>query len=345
MLLAFLAGTTVVWGQAQHNSNPRPMTCTTGPLNPVAGVPYDYSATLNPTGGSAYWFATTTINFITGSTLTAIQEAPGGNFVMPAPINYQIGALGATSPSTTTITWNSIGLSQVTPANPLFVVVNYTADPLTGCNNNLKVFRIEPVNAFMVNVLNLGGSYSAPVSSCYDTVFAASYDLTNSCMIYDYGTDTLKYEIVAANFTTSYTPSFRVDGIQAGTSVDVAWNYVPNSTTATVLGTLVVDGIIAGTPVTTTLPNTSTGVSIYVFLIVHNQVHEGITNDPVTLAAAGLNLASEPNVRWDDCLIDVDLTAPLAAANGPDYGIHTLNARPELNENMPGGETFEPACP
>jgi len=341
LILAFIASISFAFGQATHNSFPRPLICTTGPLNPVAGVPYDYSANLNPELGTAYWFATTTTDFITNGSLTSDQEIVGGNYVADAT-NYQTSVPGATSPSTTTITWNSLGLAEATSgAVPLFVAIKYDAPP-TGCADNFKVFRIDPVNAFMVNVMNTGGAYSTPVASCYDNVATATYDLNNNCMNYDYGVDTLAYEVVAANFTGSYTPSFRVDGIRPGQSVDVTWSYTNNSTTGIPLGTLAADGIVPGTLVTTALQNTADGVSIYVWLVVHNLTYEGLSNDPLTLAAAGLNAANEPNVRWDDCNVNVDLTAPLAASNGPDFGVHTLNARPDVTPA--GGEVFETPC-
>lgn len=336
------------YGQMVQNSAPRPLSCTTGPLNPVAGVPYDYSALVDPAGGNAYWFATyNNTTFMSGSALTANQELIGGDFVSAAT-NYRDAATVAPATTTTNITWNSLGLATVTDTEPLFVVLHYTA-PTTACADNLKVFRIDPVNAFLVNVLNLGSTYGTEVSSCFSDMASASYDLANSCVTYNYGENTLAYEVVAANFTGGYTPSFRVDGIQAGQSVEIFYDYDNDITGAISAGTLTADGVITlAAPVSTTATNTSLGVSLYVWLVIDNGTYEGINDTPITFAAAGENLAGEPNVRWNDCTIEVDITADLADANAPDYGVHTLNARPEVitNTTNAAGDTqnFEVPC-
>jgi hypothetical protein len=102
------------YGQMVQNSAPRPLSCTTGPLNPVAGVPYDYSALVDPAGGNAYWFATyNNTTFMSGSALTANQELIGGDFVSAAT-NYRDAATVAPATTTTNITWNSLGLATVT---------------------------------------------------------------------------------------------------------------------------------------------------------------------------------------------------------------------------------------
>lgn len=341
-----LVSTFGAFSQMLPNTNPRPLdptTCSFGPLNPIAGVEYDYSATIDPALGSAYWFATfDNTTFMSNGILTPDQEAIGGDFVSAAA-NYQNNATGVTSPTTTSITWNSVGLAQITPANPLFVVLHYTA-PATDCADNLKVYRLEPANAFQVNVLNLGGTYSTPVESCISNMLSAEYDLANSCMINDYGIDTLAYEVVAAYFTGGYTPSFRVDGIQVGQDVDVRWSYSNDITTSALAGTLSADGVITlSSPVTTALPSTEDGVSIYVWLVVNHNNYEGLADTPLTFAAAGTNLANQPNVRWDNCTIEVDILAALSAADGPDYGIHTLNPRPTVTGTTGGG--FETECP
>jgi hypothetical protein len=117
---------TFSFGQSVHHSNPQALTCTAGPLNPIAGVPYNYTATLAPDQGTAYWYATQSTTFITNGVRSATEQTIGGSFVSAAT-NYQTATAGAASPNTSTITWNAVGLNTVTPANPLFVVIDYTA--------------------------------------------------------------------------------------------------------------------------------------------------------------------------------------------------------------------------
>jgi hypothetical protein len=97
ILLAVFASITVVFGQgALPGSAPRPfIDCETGPLNPIAGVPYDYSAFVDPHLGTAYWFATfNNTTFIENGVLTDEQEAVGGDFIYSAT-NYQNDVPGA----------------------------------------------------------------------------------------------------------------------------------------------------------------------------------------------------------------------------------------------------------
>jgi hypothetical protein len=146
--------------------------------------------------------------------------------------------------------------------------------------------------------------------------------------------------VIAANFTGSYTPSFRIDGIQLGQEVEVLWSYTNDISTGITLGTITADGIVNGTAVSTTITDTSAGVSIYVWLVISHDIYEGLTDDTITFAVAGINSANQPNVRWNDCNIEVDLTADLAAVDAPDYAVHTLEARPTVTPEPP--LIFEP---
>lgn len=344
IIVALFASIAVVFGQgALPGSGPRPLIdCETGPLSPIAGVPYDYSAEIIPAGGTAYWFATfSNTSFIAGGTLTSNQEAVGGTFIAGAT-NYQIDTPGATSPTTTTITWKTSGLAQVDATNPLFLAIHYEAPDMIGCADNLKVYRINPINAFLVNILNLGtAGYDIDAESCVSDIESAEYDLANSIMMYDFGQNILAYEVVAANFTESYVLSFRISGLENDQTANIHWSYENDFTTAiTLAGGPFFNVTVAGPTVQTFEPNTQNGVSVFVWLEVNNNNYEGLTDTPITLAVAGINSASQPNVRWDACEIPVDLAADLSDPDAPDFAVHTLKARPTV---LPaGGLNFEP---
>jgi len=341
IVVALFAGISVVFGQAIPGSAPRPLeNCETGPLNPIAGVPYNYSAEIIPDGGTAYWFATfANTSFIQNGVLTSNQENVGGNFIASA-VNYQNTSPGDPSPSTTTITWKSEGLAQVDATNPLFVAIHYTA-PASGCADNLKVYRINPMNAFLVNIMNLGTAYDLGQESCVSEIESAEYNLATSMMEYDFGSNLLPFEVIAANFTGSYDLSFRILGLQTGQNANIYWSYVNDFSGANLLpGGPFFNQEVAGPTITTNEPSTANGVSIYVWLEVNHNNFEGLADVPITLAVAGLNAANQGNIRWNDCAILVDLSADLAASNAPDYAVHTLKARPTVT---PGpGLNFEP---
>lgn len=300
------------FGQAIHHSDPQPLVCTSGPLNPIAGVPYDYSATINPDQGSAYWYATTSTTFITGGVRVATEEIIGESFVTAAT-NYRENTAGDESPTTTQITWNAAGLNTVTPAAPLFVVVDYTAPASTGCANNMKVYPITPTNGFTVDIYNLNASFTpqafgTTLSSCYSNIKSAEY--SGGAIVTDYGTNYLYYEVVAANFSSSWTPTLEVSGLQAGQTATIEWDYDNNFSNPQ----------SSGDPVNTLVTNTSTGVSIFVRVTLNNGTYEGLTNTSIVLTANGVSNGLPDVVNTNCNLVEDD----------DDQSTQILQARPTV---------------
>ena len=377
-VLALIAGTFTTFGQtteAVPGSLPRDLdsSCQGSPLNPIPGVPYIYSATVTPGEGTAYWWAQFSImDFITAGVRTPgeDQEAVGGDFIESAE-RYQTNlTLSGDQPDTTSteITWKTDGLSQVDENNPLFVALHYNA-PATACADNLKIYRIVPILPFQVNVIALRPDdadpeefpegYGLGQESCFDEVFTARYDLENECMIYHYGYNVMQFEVVGAYFDESYQSFFRIDGLKDGQTADVYWSYEniePDFETATAFATDLGNGNFDGPVVKkdASVTNTANGVSIYVWLRINNNTHEGLSAVPIYFFAAGETQTGldtngdaimSPNVRWDDCDVDVVITAEIGANNAADYGIHTLNERPTIEERTPQGDgDFEEPC-
>jgi hypothetical protein len=133
--------------------------------------------------------------------------------------------------------------------------------------------------------------------------------------------------MVAANFTASYTPSFKISGLQGNQVADIDWGYTigtysTNVTTGTGNGTYA-----SASPATTLLTNTSTGVSIYVRVSVHNLNFEGTAQTPITFAVEGINSAAQHDVDNATC----GYTAP----GFEDLIVQNLNPRPTLTPNGP----------
>ena len=72
MLVTGMVATSALAQNAVKGSDPIPVNCSDDPLNPIAGKPYDYSAILNPTGGTTYWYATKSTTFVTAGARTAV---------------------------------------------------------------------------------------------------------------------------------------------------------------------------------------------------------------------------------------------------------------------------------
>ena len=343
LLVAVFAGVTNSYGQAVAGSAPQPITCVTDAFHPRAGVPYDYSATVSPALGSAYWFATTATTFIgAGGVLTANREASGGSVVATAT-NYMDAVVGDATPSLTNITWTTAGLAAakvaITDPAKLFVVLNYDA-PATGCANNLKVYPIRPVNAFTIDIKNMTqaaipvpvAAYGDLVEACFPPIESAVYvPGVEGSINYDFGVNTLYFEVIAANFTGSFTPSFKLGGL-VGTTQTADIDYgVTVGTYGVPVTALSSNGIYPGSAVTTTVSNTSAGVSIYVRVTVHNNNEEGLALTPITLAVEAVNSATVPeaDVNNADCTI-------IAAYTADDTATQNLKARPTVGAVAPG---------
>jgi hypothetical protein len=338
LMLALFASITMVYSQAVHGSDPIPLdlnNCSIGPLNPIAGVPFDYSANIIPANGSAYWYATTATTFMqAGARVPGIEETIGGG-VVAAATNYMDNTPGDASPTTTTITWTTDGLAAVDAANPLFVAIEYTA-AATDCSNNMKVYRINPINAFTVDIMNWDPANTTPSGygnleeQCYDLIESAVFNIGSGMMDYDFGTNIMFFEVVAANFTESFTPSFQISGLQNNQTAVLEYGVV-NGTYTVNLGAIVNGVTLPGQVVTTNETNTSQGVSIYVRVTIANNDYEGLTTDGITLAVDAINSASEPDVDNDNC---ANITAFSDAAT------QNLQARPTVTPNGTG--TFVP---
>lgn len=344
LLLALLAGTSQVFAQAVGGSIPRPISCTTGPFNPIAGVPYDYSADVSPLSGNAYWYATTSTSFMANSVRVATEEVSGGTVVANAT-NYMTPTPVPANPTTTNITWTSQGLANATVAGTdppeLFVVVEYEA-PATGCANNMKVYPIRPINAFTVDIRNIEDATLVPLAfdatddQCTDGVVSAQWvanPAPNGSIDYDFGADTLYYEVIAANFTDEFTPSFRIAGLTGDQTADLDYG-VTLGTYGVNVTTGATNGDFPGSVVTTTVTNTSAGVSIYVRLIVHNNDTEGLAIIPITLSVDAVNAAGQPDVLHTDCSENIAFN---------DSAIQNVNPRPSVNAVAPG--VFLPVQP
>lgn len=314
-----LFSVTMMFGQATHNSDPIALggTCSDTALTPIAGKSYDYSVIVNPTGGNFQWWATKDPNFITttGSTTTnnrstALTTTTG---LMAAGSNYNQAP--STTGNTVSITWGTDVLANTDASSPTFVVVQYDAP---SCSNNLKVYKIEPINAFTVDIKNMSDETTplaytgsgAVHSSCVSAIAGATYSTTIERMVYNYGTNELYFEVVAANFSGSYTPTFQLTGLQTGQTADIDWGYATGTYNNSVATNIAGGSTFTATSsaVTTNETNTAQGVSIYVRVTVNNGTYETTTAQTIGLAVTGVNTANQSDVQNDNCGVASNFT-------------------------------------
>jgi hypothetical protein len=328
LVLAFLAAGNA-FGQMKTGSAPLPLVgCTNDFLHPLAGVSYNYQALVNPTGGNFQWWATKDVNFIT-TTGAVTTNNIGSRLAVGTDLIAASASYGATTTTDNVdITWSSGILSNTSAANPTFVVVQNDATG-ANCANNLKVYPILPINGFTVDIKNMDQAkvplaYATPYSLCVSNIASARYDGVTKAIVTDYGTNVLYFEVVAANFTGSYTPSFQVSGIAAGQTV-TALDLFTDAAFATALipTTLTAGAYSPAAPLTVdpSVTNTTNGVSIYVRLTIHNGTHETLADDAITLAVNGVNASGEKDVVNTACGTQQDYE---------DTATQTLTRRPTI---------------
>jgi len=170
LLILFMAliaiGLSTAYGQTVTCPVPRvDITCIPGDaLHPAAGVPYDYIVDVpTPPGTKEYtWFVTQDQHFINAGVLTLAREIAPGPIILAAGAGYNDPA---TATGTLSLTWNSF---LYDPLAPVFVVIQVKNDAgAGGCvTQNMKVFKIEPINAFTLDVVNVD---ALGVAQTYDT--------------------------------------------------------------------------------------------------------------------------------------------------------------------------------
>ena len=336
LVLAFFA-TVTAFGQMKAGSAPLPLVgCTNDFLHPLAGVSYSYKALVNPTGGQFQWWATKDVDFIKTTagvtTNNSNTKLAVGTDLIAASTNY--GVAGSLI-DTVGITWSSSILSTTTAGNPTFVVVQNNATG-TNCANNLKVYPILPINGFTVDIKNMDQAklplaYATPYATCVSNIASAKYDAATKAIITDYGINVLYYEVVAANFTGNYTPSFKVSGLApTGQTVTSLELYTDAAFATTAIATTLAAGVYSPATALTIDPsvtNTTNGVSIYVKLTIANGTHETLTDDAIVVAVNGTNASSEKDVVNTACNTQTDFE---------DTATQTLTKRPTI-ASVPAG--------
>jgi hypothetical protein len=312
------------YGQMVHNSDPQPLSCTPDPLHPTAGVPFNYAALVTPNGGNFQWWATKDVNFI-----AATANNMGTRLTVGAglPLSAASASYGTTSATNNVdITWSAATLAGTTAASPTFVVVQYDATG-TNCANNLKVYQIAPVNAFIVDIKNMDQTkislaYSTPYSLCVSNIASAKYDAPTKAIVTDYGNNVLYFEVVAANFSGGYIPSFKVTGLSAGQTVAALDLFVDPAFATAPIATTVTAGVYSpAAALTSTAPTTANGVSVYARLTIANGTHENLNDDNITLAVNGTDMSGQNSV---------DNTKCDTPSNFDDTATQTLTRRPTV---------------
>jgi hypothetical protein len=148
-------------------------------------------------------------------------------------------------------------------------------------------------------------------------------------MTYDYGTDTLFYEFVAANFTDYWIPTFAVTGLDVVQTFTYDYTYdLPTTWNASTVWTPLASAV---THIETDEPSTEDGVSVFVRVTIANNDFENLLGQVATMTLDGQNAEDQWDVVNATC-VDPD------AADFNDITLQTVTERPTLT---PGIGTWE----
>jgi hypothetical protein len=349
VMAIFIIGLSSSYGQTVTCPIPRtvdPICLPSNALHPVAGTPYDYVVSVpTPIGTKEYtWFVTQDPAFIAAGVLTANRETVPGLHIAATGTGYNDPLTGS---PTLSITWKSFVLD---PALPVFVVIHVKNTVTGGCvTNNVKVFKILPVNAFTLDIANVSATgvaaaYETPIDRCIHDVVTATYDATSpEGVIYDFGVDYLYYVVTAANFSTSWRPSVQLTGVDAlETITAVEWALNTDFAFATTHAMPLTAGTYTSTDPVPVINSSGTvgtaGECILIRVTVDHTVgatkYQGLADETITLAVDGvtdLALATPvPDVHYSSTLPVANANCGLPDGFLFDKAVQTIKPRPDI---------------
>lgn len=353
----FTIGLSSAFGQLA----PRPVTClSSDALHPVAGTPYNYTVTVpTPPGSKTYtWLVTQDQTFVTAGVLTATATPNPGTILAAASAWYNIPSLDQ---PTISLTWQSFAYDSL---NPVFVVifVRNIASGGGACETqNVKVYKIQPKNSFTLDIANQNASkatqtgYGTNFDRCISKIVSSAYSAAApEGVLYDFGADSLYYEVVAANWSDAWKLSVQITGIDPLEHVTVEWT--KDATYATGLNAMA--GSPIGTGVTPALYTSATNVtpsppattfvgaagqSIFIRVILDHSVGtptpswQGLVDEPFALAIDGVTVPTTGAGVGDvhTAAGGSPSTCPWVDLFANDIANQTLKARPTINAVTP----------
>ena len=315
VLVAFLTSMGMVYGQP---------ICTPGPLSPAAGSPYTYKVAIgnppyNGVTGSYTWYVTTNVDLMSA---TGVVPAPGAEII--ATGTYNAPAVGQDQ---IVITWTAQAIVNGL-VNPYYLVVKFAGSNGICNAMNMKVWQIKPINKFLLAIYPMGGA-GGTGNYCAADVSSAIVTPGTPTVAYQYGVNSVYARISAKNYTGTWTPSFRITGLDAVQALTaVTWStdslftsphtttLAGNVATSTDLATAAFDG----------------SAKIWVKMDITNNSFETLADLPITLAVDGIITVGATSL--DDVISETDCNPEVAFGKSVNQ---TIKARPTITPDPATG--------
>ncbi len=293
-------------------------------LSPVPGQAYTYQVEVTPPDGNTFeWFVTQHFDFLEARNGEEFRELIDGTFLAGGNID----GTGISNNELLTLTWKSF---EYDSEQPIFVVIYVLNDDGTCSSENLRVFSVEPLHAFTLDIANLDHpeDYGANIEVCIADITSAEYNPATQEVDYDYGENILVYEVVAANWYDYWDLEVTFAGLQEGQEVVIEWAYDAAFTNAVPM--TLTEGVYTSAtrihPGGNLDPGGSVGPdgeSIFIRAIITHNDFEGTAAVQYTLAVNGEMPGGE------DLSHETGLVDPFH-----DIALQTIRARVGINETL-----------
>ncbi len=296
LLILIVAFVAISFSTAYGQNAFDPPTCTATALTPAAGATYNYAATISGPGydgtGDFTWYVTQNTNLLNAGAIIANNA---GEIIASGGGSYNTAIAGPAG-NNIDIIWTSAALAN---GNPYYLVVKYsqansTTTPPGSCTaENLKVYRIIPINTFWLRIESVADAAGAAggVEQCAAPVIGANITEPAGTVEYTYGQNVLYVKVTASGYTGDWDASLQLT------------NIVPDQAIGAITWTVgALNGAFAGTgPYTATLPSTVAGTEIIITIPIDNNHHEARVDQTVAVAIDGSYTSGTVtfNDRWN----------------------------------------------
>jgi len=304
--------------------------CTPGPLRPGATVPYTYAVTISAINGytdsgNFTWYVTTDPSIITGAEV----PSTGNVITVGTGLTYGKTSLAAGQKSII-LTWSPQAIA-LAATNPYYLVVKYGQNNGTCSASNIKVWKISPINLFLlaVEAVDNAGASSTGIY-CAADITGIVINPADDKATYTYGENTFYSKVTASNIVGEWTPSIKIPTLNAGQTIkELSWSttisgaYTDFTGAANSTGGEFTSSVNAIAASDGSLP-------IYIKLIISNGTWEGSSDQSINIGVDG--------VYSSELLKDVKSSTDCSeeASFGKTVA-QTIKARPEILTNTPSG--------
>ena len=302
-------------------------TCATiGPLNPSATVPYTYAVNISAINGyndagNFTWYVTTDPQIITGTEIASTRSV----ITMGAGLTY-----GKTNPvagqKSIVISWSPEALAAT---SPYYLVVKYGQNNGSCSASNMKVWKINPVNNFLLAIEAVDNS-----GATNPGVYCAA-DITNAIInddhvTYSYGENTFYSKVTASNISGEWTPSVKIPTLNSGQTIkELGWSTTVSGTYAAFPGAANSTGGEFSSQ-DKAIAAADGSLPIFIKLVISNGIWEGLEEQNLVIGVDG--------TYSNTALYDVKSSTDCAEEDAFGKTVtQTIKARPAIISNTPSG--------